>query len=81
MEPVKNKEELISRLRSLKPILVDKFGIEEFGVFGSFARGENTESSDIDIAVVKMKKKDFFLLIEARNFLSESLGRKVDRDI
>lgn len=78
MEPVKNREELIIRLKNLKPILANKFGIEEFGIFGSFARAENTESSDVDIAIFKMRKKDFFLLLQARDFLSENLGRDVD---
>ena len=46
--------QIIEKLRELKPVLKDKFGIEEFAVFGSVARGEDTNNSDIDIAIFKI---------------------------
>ena len=49
------KTEIIEKLRALKPVLKERYGIEEFALFGSVAKGVDTESSDIDIAITKMK--------------------------
>jgi predicted nucleotidyltransferase len=42
---------ILQILRKHKPELQRKYPISKFGVFGSYARGEATEKSDIDIAV------------------------------
>jgi len=44
-------QNIIDILRQHKPALQKKYPIGKLGVFGSFARGEATEKSDIDIAV------------------------------
>jgi len=71
-------KEILKKLRELKPVLKEKYGIEEFAIFGSVARGEDTESSDVDIAVIKAKEKDYFQRIYAKYFLEEKLQKKVD---
>ena len=70
--------DIIEKLRELKPILKEKFGIEEFAVFGSVAKGTATEDSDVDIAVLKMDIKDAFALLDAKEYLSNVLKRDVD---
>lgn len=42
---------ILQILRKHKPELQRKYPISKLGVFGSYARGEATEKSDIDIAV------------------------------
>jgi len=37
-------KEIIQRLKELKPILLQKFGIEKFALFGSQARGDFTQT-------------------------------------
>ena len=71
-------KKIINKLRKLKPILKEKYGIEEFAVFGSVARGEDTEKSDIDIVILKMRKKSFSLRLKAINFLEEVFQKKID---
>jgi len=71
-------KEILEKLRELKPVLKEKYGIEEFAIFGSVARGEDTESSDVDIAIIKAKEKDYFQRIYAKYFLEEKLQKKVD---
>ena len=71
-------QEILEKLRELKPVLKEKFGIEEFAVFGSVARGEDNENSDIDIAVTKANVKDYFKLIEAKYFIEDTLKKAVD---
>jgi len=69
---------LLEKLRILKPVLAENYGIEEFAVFGSTARGEETDKSDIDIAITKMRKKNYFAIIDAMHFLESTLHKKVD---
>jgi uncharacterized protein len=45
-------------------------------LFGSYARGENTSSSDIDILVDMPSTFDDFF--ELRDFLEKGLGSKID---
>ncbi len=44
-------QEVLEKLRDYKPELQRKYPVSQFGVFGSYARGEATPESDIDIAV------------------------------
>ena len=44
-------QNILQILRQHKPELQRKYPISRLGVFGSYARGEATEKSDIDIAV------------------------------
>ena len=69
---------IIEKLKELKPILKEHYGIEEFAIFGSVAKGLDKESSDIDIAILKMKLKSGFDLIRAKNFLQNELKKEVD---
>jgi predicted nucleotidyltransferase len=71
-------DEILNRLKKLKPILREKFGIQEFAVFGSVARGEDDKNSDIDIVILRMKKRRLSLRLEAAKFLEKELNRKVD---
>ena len=70
--------QIINQLAELKPILKEKYGIEEFAIFGSVANGTDTKDSDIDIAVLKFNLKDAFALLEAKDFLSKTLNKPVD---
>lgn len=42
---------ILQKLREHKPELQRKYPVAKLGVFGSYARGDATERSDIDIAV------------------------------
>jgi uncharacterized protein len=44
-------QSILQKLRQHKPELQRKYPVARLGVFGSYARGEATEQSDIDIAV------------------------------
>lgn len=69
---------IINKLKELKPVLKDKYGIEEFAVFGSVAKGTDTAQSDVDIAVLKLNLKDAFALLEAKEYLVKTLQKPVD---
>jgi predicted nucleotidyltransferase len=67
-------------LEKLKPVLKKQFQVENIGVFGSFARGEQTSKSDIDIVVEFYEPNtiDLFDFVRIEEFLSKELGIKVD---
>ncbi len=44
-------ESILEKLRQYKPELERKYPVTQIGVFGSYARREETGNSDIDIAV------------------------------
>jgi len=54
--------------------------VQRLAVFGSMARGEATESSDIDILVEFDPEASvgLFEFVRLRRYLSELLGREVD---
>jgi len=69
---------IINKLKTLKPILKERFGIEEFTVFGSVAKGTDTIDSDVDIAILKMNLKSGFDVINAQYYLKEQLNKNID---
>jgi len=75
-----SKEEILKKLRELKPYLQKEFGVKEIGIFGSVVRNEQRPDSDIDILIdydVKVMRS-VFKLIKLKFFLEEILGKKVD---
>ena len=46
-----DKQFILQKLRSLKPALQEKYGVNELALFGSYSRDEQTKESDIDIMV------------------------------
>ena len=52
------KEIILQKLRTIKPVLQEKYNLTELALFGSYARDEQTVQSDIDI-MVKMSTPDF----------------------
>lgn len=75
---MKNIEEIKKILDVYKPILKEKFKVKEIGIFGSYARGEETFTSDIDILVDFEKKgKTFDNYMELKYFLEELLGLRL----
>ena len=66
----KMKTEIIPVLR--------KYGVKRASIFGSVARGEETENSDVDIIVEFEGRKSLFDLVELKIELEEKLRKKVD---
>jgi predicted nucleotidyltransferase len=52
--------------------------ISMVGIFGSTARDDATESSDIDLFVKLSKPKSLLSLVRLERNISEALGKKVD---
>ncbi len=51
VQPKLTKEEILKRLREHKGELFKKFPIASLALFGSYARGDETDESDVDVMV------------------------------
>jgi hypothetical protein len=58
--------------------LKESYAVSEIGIFGSFARGEQRDGSDVDVLVEFARPIGFVTFIRLENRLQEILGRKVD---
>ena len=54
------------------------YGAKEISIFGSYARGEEKKTSDLDIIVEFSERKSLFDIVGIEQELSEALGIKVD---
>lgn len=75
---MKRLDNLKVKITEQMPFLQEKFHVKEIGFFGSVARGEETETSDVDILVEFELPIGFFDFIRLENFLSNIIGKKVD---
>lgn len=73
-------ETIKRKIAENKAYLLKTYGVEEIGVFGSFARGDQNADSDIDISIVLNRSVPVGLFEFARMqfYLEDVLGRKVD---
>jgi len=65
-------------LRDQKPILREKFKVREIGIFGSVVRGEQKETSDLDLLVEFEEPIGLIKYVGLQNFLSDKVGAQVD---
>lgn len=67
------------QLEVLKDELIERFHVEEVGLFGSVARGETSPDSDVDILVqYRDGHRDIFNHSRLESFLEDQLERSVD---
>jgi predicted nucleotidyltransferase len=71
-------DEVKVQLEALKPYLRRRFKVETIDIFGSYARGEQTEKSDLDILVTYGEMVDLLMVAELRGYLRRKLHFKVD---
>lgn len=65
-------------LHKMLPELKQEYKVASLAVFGSYVRGEQTNSSDLDILVEFSETPGLIKFIELENYLSDNLGIKVD---
>jgi len=74
---VESKQELITELSKIKPILNNDFGVLQIGIFGSFAKDKVNSESDVDL-FVEMKNSDFDTFVGLKIFLEKLFERNID---
>jgi len=79
MEQESKKLEKIEKIvKENKVLLTKQFKVKEIGIFGSIMRGEDKETSDVDILVEFAEPIGLFKFLELEEYLSDLIERKVD---
>ncbi|MEJ5378208.1 MAG: nucleotidyltransferase family protein [bacterium] len=73
-----NANDIVTKLKELKPTIATRYKVRKIGLFGSFVRGEQEVSSDIDLLAEFEDKADLFDLIGLALYLEEIFQRRVD---
>jgi len=71
-----NRSECIKKLHTCKNVVTEKFGVHSMRLFGSVARNEHNESSDVDICVEM--EPSLLRRSGLKIYLEELLNCKVD---
>lgn len=71
------KIEILTYLKAHKEEFAQKYHITKLALFGSWAKNDNHEGSDIDIAI-DTKMSDYFLLYDFKESLEKAFNAKVD---
>jgi len=71
------KNDILSKLRELKPALYKDYAVKEIGLFGSFTDDTFTENSDIDI-LVELERPIGWKFFSLEIYLEKIFNRKID---
>lgn len=72
-----SQNELLSRLKELKPVLLSDYSVKKIGIFGSFSNNTANADSDIDI-FVELEKPIGWKFLSLEIYLEKILGRRID---
>jgi len=75
---MKNLKQIQNILASSKSELRKRYNVKELGIFGSYARGKEKKTSDVDILVNFNHNATLFDFVGLGNYLEEKLKIKVD---
>lgn len=72
-----NRNDIILKLKELKPILLRDYSVTKIGLFGSFADETFTEESDIDL-LVEFERPIGWKFFTLEIYLEKIFNRKID---
>ncbi len=72
-----NRDEILILLSKFKQEYAEQYGILEIGVFGSTARNEIRDDSDVDICI-KTRTPNPFMLVHIKETIEELVHKPVD---
>jgi uncharacterized protein len=75
---MKRLEEIQQLLQTHRDLLQAQFRVSEMSIFGSYARGQQTPSSDLDLLIDYDRPPTLWMLAQLRDYLSEMLEMRVD---
>jgi predicted nucleotidyltransferase len=71
-------DEFRRKLKGQEALLRERFKVKELGIFGSYVRGEQNETSDVDILVEFYEPISLFAFMDLEEHLKKLLGMNVD---
>ena len=75
--PAPRRDEILQALREARPLL-DRFGVAQVSLFGSFARDEGRADSDVDLLVEFNRPIGLFEFVRLQRELGARIGRQVE---
>ena len=72
------RDDILTRLRERRREISDRFAVEHLGLFGSAARDELRDDSDVDVLVSFRGRATFDGYMGLKFYLEDLFGRKVD---
>lgn len=75
---MKTLAEIQQWLGQNKSLLQERYKVRELGIFGSYVRQEQTETSDVDVLVEFSETPSLLKFVNLEHYLSDNLGVKVD---
>lgn len=72
------KQEAITQIKKLTEPIFKEYGVEKAYVFGSYARGDYNENSDIDIIIVAKNIRSLLIIGAILEALKQVLKKEVD---
>lgn len=73
-----NKQAILARLADNLEEMQQRFSVSALSIFGSVARDDATDNSDVDLLVAFDKKATFDVFMDLKFYLEELLGTGVD---
>lgn len=78
MDKVYSIEEIKNIIHSFKDIFKNEYMVKNFYLFGSYARGDQTPESDIDILVEFDTGADLLILVKLKKYLQNLFKKNID---
>ncbi len=73
-----NRQQVLAALTARTPEIAARFGVKRLGLFGSVARDEMRDNSDVDVLVEFEGSATFRGYFDLKDYLEAMLGRSVD---
>jgi len=77
MKEPQTKQEIMDILKKQLPYLQERYGVQRIAIYGSFAKGNQTKKSDVDILIQLMKPLGLEF-VELAYHLEKVLKKRVD---
>lgn len=71
------KNQILSKLKELKPFLYEEFSVKEIGLFGSYNDDSFSDESDIDL-LVELEKPIGWKFFKLEMYLEKIFNKKID---
>ena len=78
MKNSEKNQEAITQIKKLTEPVFKEYGVEKAYVFGSYARGDYNENSDIDIIIVAKNIRSLLIIGAILEALKQALQKEVD---
>ncbi|MGB6035876.1 MAG: nucleotidyltransferase domain-containing protein [Cryomorphaceae bacterium] len=72
-----SKDDILTKFKSMLPMLSTEYAVERIGLFGSYINGEESKDSDIDL-LVRLDRPIGWKFFTLQILLEETFGKKVD---